>query len=755
MICGVIIDKEAKELNKEFDYNIPKSLEDVVTIGVRVKVPFRNTVVLGYVISIKEKSEFSKLKNVIECLDIIPSFTEEMIEIAKNISKSTASFISTCLNQMIPSAIKAKYKKTIKVIDSANFIDGMDYNDVSDLKLLKKEILDHKVEILYDFEDKSNKKEEVYVIQKDFTYSPKTNNEKEVLNFLKYNQCIKRSVLNKEVSLSTVNNLEKKKVIEFIKKEEYRKPLSNPYYKKVDLNDEQKDALNEIDLKNPSIYLIHGITGSGKTEIYLELIEETIKTRNVIFLVPEISLTPMFSNRLIGRFNDNVAVIHSKLSDGEKYDEYRRIQRGEVKIVVGPRSAIFSPIKNVGLIIIDEEHEDSYIQDVNPKYNAIEVAKFRAKYNNSTLILGSATPNVCHYKEALDSKIKLVELKNRALGKMPKCELVDMKNELLEGNKSIFSKSLISKISDRLKNKEQTILFLNRRGFSSFLLCRSCGYVVKCKNCDISLTYHKEINKLRCHYCGYEQDILNTCPECSSNKIKFMGIGTEKVQEEVRNFFKDARVLRMDTDTVSKKNSSEAILDSFKKGEADILIGTQMIAKGLDFENVTLVGVLNADLTLKLPGYKMAEKTFDLISQVSGRAGRHKDNGEVVIQGYDIDNYAIKTAVKSDYNTFYNYEIMIRKIASYPPFSIMKRIIFESNNDLDSYNEAFKIKNRFNEVLPDVEVLGPTKCDVSRIKNIFRNQIVLKYHNLNVDDYLFKMVEFYKDKSISINIDEM
>lgn len=755
MICGVIIDKEAKELNKEFDYNIPKSLEDVVTIGVRVKVPFRNTVVLGYVISIKEKSEFSKLKNVIECLDIIPSFTEEMIEIAKNISKSTASFISTCLNQMIPSAIKAKYKKTIKVIDSANFIDGMNYNDVSDLKLLKKEILDHKVEIIYDFEDKTNKKEEIYVIQKDFTYNPKTNNEKEVLNFLKYNQCIKRSVLNKEVSLSTVNNLEKKKVIEFIKKEEYRKPLSNPYYKKVDLNDEQIEALNKIDLKNPSTYLIHGITGSGKTEIYLELIEETIKTRNVIFLVPEISLTPMFSNRLIGRFNDNVAVIHSKLSDGEKYDEYRRIQRGEVKIVVGPRSAIFSPIKNVGLIIIDEEHEDSYIQDVNPKYNAIEVAKFRAKYNNSTLILGSATPNVCHYKEALDSKINLIELKNRALGKMPKCELVDMKNELLEGNKSIFSKSLISKITDRLKNKEQTILFLNRRGFSSFLLCRSCGYVVKCKNCDISLTYHKEINKLRCHYCGYEQDILNTCPECSSNKIKFMGIGTEKVQEEVSNFFKDARVLRMDTDTVSKKNSSEAILDSFKKGEADILIGTQMIAKGLDFENVTLVGVLNADLTLKLPGYKMAEKTFDLISQVSGRAGRHKDNGEVVIQGYDIDNYAIKTAVKSDYNTFYNYEIMIRKIASYPPFSTMKRIIFESSNEIDSYSEACRIKSRFTEVLPDIEILGPTKCDISKIKNIYRTQIILKYNDLNVDDYLFKMVEFYKNRNISINIDEM
>lgn len=756
MICGVIIDKEAKELNREFDYNIPTHLKDVVQIGCRVKVPFRNTVLLGYVISLKEESEFKRLKNVIECLDVIPTFTQEMIDLAKYMSYETASFLSTCLNLMLPSGMKAKYKKYIHVLNnSSSFEDNMDYYKIKDYSLLKKEILQGLVEIKYDFNDQAKVKEEIYVTLKDFDYNPKTNNEKEILQYLTDNVLVKRAILNSEVSSYTVKALEKKNVIELVKKEEYRIPESRPVYKKVSLKEEQQNAVNEINLNEFKTYLIHGVTGSGKTEVYLELIEEVIKTRNVIFLVPEISLTPMFSNRLKGRFKDYVAVLHSKLSVGEKFDEFRRIQNGEVKIVVGPRSAVFAPINNIGLIIVDEEHEDSYIQDVNPKYNAIDLAILRAKRYNAPIILGSATPNVIHYKRALDGEYKLINLKNRAQGKLPKSYVVDMKKELLSGNKGLFSNLLIEKIQERLMNNEQIILLLNRRGFSSFVMCRSCGYTIKCPNCDITLTYHKKNDKLRCHYCGHEENNVGECPDCKSKAIRFVGVGTEKVEEEINNLFKDVKTLRMDLDTVSKKNSVDNILDAFKKQEASILIGTQMIAKGLDFENVTLVGILNADLTLKLPGYKMSEKTFDLIEQVSGRAGRHRDNGEVVIQGYDIDHYSIKTALNNDYNAFYKIESKIREIASYPPFSTMKRIIFQSKDLNSAYNEANKIKRRFNEVFDKLEVLGPTLCDISKINNLHRVQIILRYNKIDINSYLFKLVEFYKDKDISISIDEM
>lgn len=756
MICGVIIDKEAKELNREFDYNIPNHLLGVIQIGCRVKVPFRNTVLLGYVISIKEKSEFNRLKNVIECLDIIPTFTHEMIDMAKYIAYETSSFISSCLNIMIPSGMKAKYKKYIRVLnDKSEFTDNTPYEKINDYKALKREILEGVAEVVYDFEEKTNAKEEVYATLKDFNYVPKTNNEKEVLQFLTDNVFVKKSILNKEISRYTVKSLEKKNVIELVKKEEYRIPKSRPEYKKVDLNDNQKKAFKAVDLNKHEVYLLHGVTGSGKTEVYLELIEEVIKEKNVVFLVPEISLTPMFSNRLKGRFNNLVAVLHSKLSNGERYDEFRRIQNGDVKIVVGPRSAIFAPLDNIGLIIVDEEHEDSYIQDVNPRYNAIDLAILRAKRYNAPIILGSATPNVIHYKRALDGEYKLINLPNRAQGKMPKSYVVDMKKELINGNKGLFSELLIKKIGERLINNEQSILLLNRRGFSSFVMCRSCGYTVKCKNCDITLTYHKSINKLRCHYCGYEENNVSECPDCKSTSIRFVGVGTERVEEEINSIFKDVKTLRMDIDTVSKKNSADDILDSFKKGEANILIGTQMIAKGLDFENVTLVGILNADMTLKLPGYKMSEKAFDLISQVSGRAGRHKDNGEVVIQGYDVEHYAIKTALNNDYHTFYEIESRVRRIASYPPYSTMKRIIFQSNDLNLAYNEAMKIKNRFNEIFENLEILGPSLCDISKINNLNRVQIILRYNDIDIKPYLFKLVEFYKDKEISINIDEM
>ena len=500
------------------------------------------------------------------------------------------------------------------------------------------------------------------------------------------------------------------------------------YEKKLTL--EQKYVLDTYNSSQNNLFLLKGVTGSGKTEVYMRMVEEVLeKNQSAIVLVPEISLTPQMIERFKGRFGKNVALFHSKLSDGERFDEWFRVKEGKAKLVVGARSAIFLPVKNLGLIIIDEEHENTYKSDQNPKYQTKEVAEFLSEQKGCRVVLGSATPTIESYYRALIGELDLLELNSRVDGKaMPPMEVIDMRNELRSGNISLFSRELFKEIQEKLSKGEQIILFLNRRGFSTFVSCRSCGYVFKCEECDISMTYHRS-GLLVCHYCGKTKRAPQKCPKCDSKYVKFFGAGTQRVEEEVKKYFKDARVLRMDVDTTRSKDSYENIYNTFKERKADILIGTQMISKGLDFKNVTLVGILAADMSINIPDYRAAERTFQIITQVAGRAGRGQKQGKVVIQTYTPEHYSLEYAVNYDYEGFYEKEFTVRALMKYPPFGKILLINGISKKEDLLKNFMHKISNVIKPLVEkevDVDVLGPIPCLVSKVKENYRWQIVVK-----------------------------
>lgn len=505
--------------------------------------------------------------------------------------------------------------------------------------------------------------------------------------------------------------------------------------------------------------MIYGVTGSGKTEIYLQLIEKVMKLeKSSLMLVPEISLTPQTVDRFIARFGkENIAVLHSKLSIGERYDQWNKIKKGEAKIIIGARSAIFAPIQNLGLIIIDEEHDQSYKSETTPKYHTKEIARYLAKQNNICLVLGSATPDLETFHKAQNGEIELLQLTQRANNaKLPKVEIVDLRHELEQGNKSMISGKLHQAIKENLQNQKQTILFLNRRGFSTFVMCRDCGYTVKCKNCNITLTYHANIKKLKCHYCGYEQNIVTECPECSSQNIRYFGAGTQKLEEQVNMLFPEATTIRMDVDTVTKKNSHEEILNKFKKENINILIGTQMVVKGHHFPNVTLVGVIAADASLNIDDFRATERTFQILTQVAGRAGREKEQGKVIIQTYNPDNFSIECAKKQDYQLFYNTEIMLRKQLKYPPFCDIIVLGISSQNQM----LALKITNELHNYLKKrviTENLGimlykGMPAPVDKIKNKYRFRIIIKCKFGNdIIDLINDMVKVYNQSKVGKN----
>ena len=569
--------------------------------------------------------------------------------------------------------------------------------------------------------------------------------------------------------------MQNKNLINFQIKDYYRKPdeLYDTNKKEIVLNHEQKKAVEKITSEmfeeNKKPYMIHGVTGSGKTEVYMEIIDYALKQGlDSIFLVPEISLTPQTISRLKNRFGDIVGVFHSKLSEGEKHDVFKAIKQGKIRILIGARSALFAPFNSLGVIIIDEFHEGAYKSEMNPKFSAIEVGKYMALKRNITLVLGSATPSVEEYYRAKENEYELITIKERANKKpLPKIELIDMKNELNLGNKSIFSYKLQSEIEEALNKNNQVILFLNRRGYGNFVSCRKCGYVFSCKNCDISLTYHKYKNIGTCHYCGYEENIPKTCPECGSDYVKPFGIGTEKVEEEVKKLFKNAKVLRMDKDTTSKKGELDKILNKFKNKEANVLIGTQMLSKGLDFEDVTLVGILSADMMLNFPDFRSFETTFQLITQVSGRAGRSHKEGKVVLQTYDTDHYVIRRSLNYDFEGFYEDEIKVRKIFNYAPFNNMISVVVSGKNESLVEKNINKMYNSLIYLLKErgVEdfdfILGPNACAISKINQNYRYQLLFKDDNIEINllkgiiKYICitkKEVVFDKDVNISIDV---
>lgn len=719
MVCECLVELEHVFIDKTFTYKINKEQLPLLKVGMRVVVPFGKQTLEGFVLKIYENKDVSlenKLKEIISIVDTYPILNEELLTLGKYISKTTLCSLMTSYQAMLPKALKAKKKVNMTPkYDTYICINyGMYNNDI-----------------------KFNASQE------------------KILELLKENKKVKKEVLNK-ISVSSVNTLLKKNILLEEKEENYRYNLINEEKIKFNLNEEQQKVYKEIFnfINTNETFLLYGVTGSGKTNVYMKVIEDVIKNnKTAILLVPEISLTPQIIKRFTSYFS-NIAVLHSGLSDGEKYDEWRKINEGKVNIVIGARSAIFAPLKNIGVIIIDEEHSQTYKQENNPRYNAIDIAKERCKYHNCPLILGSATPSLESFARAKKNVYKLLELKNRYNNNtMPKVEIIDMNKEFKKAS-GYFSNALIDQIKETLERKEQVILFLNRRGYSSFLTCSSCGYVEKCPNCDISLTYHKSSNMLRCHYCGYATKRKKLCPKCQE-EFKDYGIGTEKVEEELKSLIKDAKIIRMDVDTTTTKNAHSKIINSFLEEKYNILVGTQMIAKGLDFPNVTLVGVLNADIGLNFPDFRSSETTFSLLNQVLGRSGRGNKEGKVLIQTFNPEHYAIAYTKNHDYLGFYNEEMKIRKILKYPPYYYICSIKIISKDYNLASKSSYDVVNYLKQNIKNEIILGPSVCNVFKLNNNYRFQIIIKYKDVNnILEYLTNIEHHYfNKKDIKVEID--
>lgn len=719
MVCECLVELEHVFIDKTFTYKINKEQLSLLKVGMRVVVPFGKQTLEGFVLKIYENKDVyleNKLKEIISIVDTYPILNEELLTLGKYISKTTLCSLMTSYQAMLPKALKAKKKVNMTPkYDTYICINyGMYNNDI-----------------------KFNASQE------------------KILELLKENKKVKKEVLNK-ISVSSVNTLLKKNILLEEKEENYRYNLINEEKIKFNLNEEQQKVYKEIfnSINTNETFLLYGVTGSGKTNVYMKVIEDVIKNnKTAILLVPEISLTPQIIKRFTSYFS-NIAVLHSGLSDGEKYDEWRKINEGKVNIVIGARSAIFAPLKNIGVIIIDEEHSQTYKQENNPRYNAIDIAKERCKYHNCPLILGSATPSLESFARAKKNVYKLLELKNRYNNNtMPKVEIIDMNKEFKKAS-GYFSNTLIDQIKETLERKEQVILFLNRRGYSSFLTCSSCGYVEKCPNCDISLTYHKSSNMLRCHYCGYATKRKKLCPKCQE-EFKDYGIGTEKVEEELKSLIKDAKIIRMDVDTTTTKNAHAKIINSFLEEKYNILVGTQMIAKGLDFPNVTLVGVLNADIGLNFPDFRSSETTFSLLNQVLGRSGRGNKEGKVLIQTFNPEHYAIAYTKNHDYLGFYNEEMKIRKILKYPPYYYICSIKIISKDYNLASKSSYDVVNYLKQNIKNEIILGPSVCNVFKLNNNYRFQIIIKYKDVNnILEYLTNIEHHYfNKKDIKVEID--
>ncbi len=707
MIANVLV--EIQKLDKTFSYLIPNNMN--AKVGIRCLVPFGNRKLEGFIVEIKDKIECDyELKEIISLIDENPILNEELLDLGKYISKKTLCTLTSAYQTMLPTALKAKIT------------------------------------------NKVNKKY-VYFIKKIKDYEPKNEKEEILINMLN-NKDISLKEAN-QISKYVVDKLIKNNIVEKYEKEVYR--LNEEVYEyeeERELTLEQKNVINKIDLNNFKPYLLHGVTGSGKTEVYMNLIKKVINlNKQALVLVPEISLTPQLVETFKKRFGNNIAILHSHLSNGEKYDEWRKIERKEVNIVIGARSAVFAPLTNLGIIIIDEEHSNTYKQENNPRYNAIDIGLYRAKKYNVPIILGSATPSIESYTRAKYNIYELLEMKNRVNNNLPKVTLVDMKEEIKNKN-TIFSRVLKDKINEKLNNNEQVIILLNRRGYTTITTCNNCGFTHKCPKCDIPLTYHLNSKKMICHYCNYETNKLYKCPECNSTDIKERGMGTEKLEQVVINEFKNAKVVRMDVDTTRTKQAHQKIINDFENLKYNILIGTQMIAKGLNFPKVTLVGVLNGDASLNIPDFRSGERTFQLLNQVAGRAGRSDLLGEVIIQAFNIDHYSLVYAKKNDYLKFYNEEMKIRKLLKYPPFYNLCVVKIQGIDNIKCEEEANKIISYLKHNLNDEIILGPSPSVIPKINNIYYYQIIIKYKDTKkIYDYLRYINNKYINSKIIIGID--
>lgn len=759
-IAKIIVDVPLMQTDQPYSYKVPEEFAGMLEVGMRVHVPFgkANRLIQGIVLGFGQESDAEvaedDLKEIAEVLDFSPVLTEEQLWLAEELRKSVFSYKISILKAMLPGFLNSSYDKILYPLEGLSREDrdrlfgsqdslafsSLDLEKQAEMMRLTRKGL---LKLEYQAVDQKKVKTQSWVevnldkLEK-LEISNRAKKKLELRAYLlAHPETVPLADLLKHYSREQVNFFVEHGAITIVQKEVQR---SAAYFEGIEsnqaleLNPEQKEAceavVGAIGKEHPP-FLLQGITGSGKTEVYLQIIQGALDMgKTAIVLVPEISLTPQMTERFIARFGEQVAILHSGLSNGEKYDEWRKVERGEAQVVVGARSAIFAPLKNLGVIIIDEEHEASYKQDSNPRYHARDVALLRAQYNQAALVLGSATPSLESRARAGKGVYQHLRLTQRAnpLASIPEIQLIDFRDYIGQNEASNFTPPLIEAIQDRLDKKEQVVLMLNRRGYSSFVMCRECGTVDTCPNCDISLTLHMDTKTMNCHYCGFSKEIPHVCPNCQSRSIRYYGTGTQKAYDELTELFPEARILRMDVDTTRKKGSHQTLLDQFGKGEADILLGTQMIAKGLDFPNVTLVGVLNADTALNLPDFRSSERTFQLLTQVAGRAGRAEKAGQVLIQSYNPNHYAIRFAKNQDYEGFYAYEMGIRRQLGYPPYYFTIGITLSHKKEEEVLKRAYQVMEILRSGLSDASIiLGPTPKPIARTHNLYHYQILIKY----------------------------
>ena len=774
-IAKVIVDVPLMQTDRPYSYAVPKEFSTMLEIGMRVHVPFgkANRLIQGIVVGLVEERTIG-LKEIVEVLDFTPVLNEEQLWLAEELRKSVFSYKISILKAMLPGFLNSSYDKILHARPALTKEDRMlifgnvDQRHFSSLdKTLQAKVMrltrQGAIQLEYQATDQKHIKTEKW-----YRVHHERLGQLDIPNRAKKKQAL-RSLLQNQTSLQRLADLKEtfsrevihyfieQDVLQVIEKEVSR---SETYFENISatsalvLNEEQKVTVQAITQQighTGKPFLLEGVTGSGKTEVYLQVIQEALsRGKTAIMLVPEISLTPQVTNRFISRFGKKVAILHSGLSNGEKYDEWRKVERGEAQVVVGARSAIFAPLKNIGAIIVDEEHEASYKQDSNPRYHARDVALLRAKYNQAVLVLGSATPSLESRARAGKGVYHFLQLTKRAnpQAQIPEVEIVDFRDYIGQNEASDFTPVLLEAIKDRLEKKEQVVLMLNRRGYSSFVMCRECGAVDSCPNCDISLTLHMDTKSMNCHYCGFSKGIPHSCPNCSSRSIRYYGTGTQKAYDELVEAFPQARILRMDVDTTRKKGSHEQILKKFEERHADILLGTQMIAKGLDFPNVTLVGVLNADTALNLPDFRSSERTFQLLTQVAGRAGRAEKAGHVIIQSYNPRHYAIVFAKNQDYEGFYAYEMGVRRQLSYPPYYFTVGITLSHKIEAEVIKKSYEVLNLIRSGLSNkVQVLGPTPKPIARTHNLYHYQLIIKYRfEEHLQDVLNQVLDWTQEK---------
>lgn len=706
----IIIDISHEKVDRTFDYRIPPQLEDRISVGVLVKIPFGrgNSLRKGYVVGITDHADYDadKIKEIAGIVEGSVSAESQLIMLAWWLKEQYGSTMNQALKTVLPvkQKVKPKEKKVLRLL-----------------------IPEEQLEALTAEAEKKSYKARVRLFKA-----------------LKENPLIPYEVASGQMNLSaaTLKPVIEKGYVALESEEIFRNPVKDAgsRVKAVDLNGEQQAVVDafceEYEAGKRETYLIHGITGSGKTEVYMEMISRVISEgMQVIVLIPEIALTYQTVMRFYGRFGNRVSIINSRLSAGERYDQFERARGGDIDIMIGPRSALFTPFSRLGLIIIDEEHEGAYKSEVVPRYHAREVAVKRAQMQNASVVLGSATPSLEAYTKALRGEYRLFSLHTRAKAdsRLADVAVVDLREELKAGNKSIFSRRLQQMIGDRLEKKEQIMMFINRRGYANFVSCRSCGEAIKCPHCDVTLTLHKD-NRLVCHYCGYSIPMPDKCPSCGSPYIANFGVGTQKIEMMTKKMFPQARVLRMDLDTTSKKGGHEEILSAFAEGDADILIGTQMIVKGHDFPDVTLVGVLAADLSLYTPDYRAAERTFQLLTQAAGRAGRDARHGDVIIQTYNPEHYSIVTAAGQDYETFYHQEMAYRRLMKYPPVNVLFTVQMASKSEAVLVEAADSLAAHIMPLADEekVQMIGPVDASVYKINDIYRKILYLKQENYDI-----------------------